>query len=668
MVISDRLWRSQFAGDPGVVGRTLRVNRHELTIVGVTGPDFLGSMSGVVFDMWVPVGLAPQIGLQNEAIFPLRNDRFFNGIARLKKGVTVERAREEVRAVARRLASLYPDTNERVSATIVPLWEVHTSGAQPIIARPMRILLGACIVVLLIVCANVGNLLLARAVSRRTEMSMRLALGARPLRLARQLLTETLLLAAAATIVGVLLAMWAAPAIKYLAPATNLPIGGVISPLSASVVVFTVLVCLLTAVLAGLAPILHTLRSGLGGVLRDGGRGGTASAQSLRLRSLLAATEMALASVALVGGGLCARSYHNITRIYPGFDAGNVVLSQFYLGSLGYSQQRVKQFCRNLEERLDADPAAGGVAYADTVPLGLEDDPWEDIRPEGYASGRLQRNILRSLVSPAYFDVLRIPILQGRAFNRRDDAENRLVMIVNQAFAQRFFGGANPVGRRVEVWGRWVTVVGMAKNIKYRQRREAAPPYFYLPFDQYYTIGLHVNFYLRTTRDMDSGLSAMRRAVSAIDPDAASFYSMPLAVFSSASMFMTRTGALLLGMLGLLALSLAAVGLYGVMSYTVNQRRQEFGIRMALGAEPGDVVAAVLRRSLGMILGGLLSGLAAALALSRVLSGTLVGVSTSDPATYLGAALFLGTIALVSSWLPARRATRVPPAESLRCE
>jgi predicted permease len=344
------------------------------------------------------------------------------------------------------------------------------------------------------------------------------------------------------------------------------------------------------------------------------------------------------------------------------------VLARFYLGSIGYSVERAKEFCRNLQERLQSSAGVANVAYADTVPLGLEDDPWEDIRPEGYESGRLQRNIGRSLISERYFDVMRIPILQGREFDRRDDVENRLVMIVNEAFAKRFFGGANPVGRRVNVWGRWVTVVGMAKNIKYRQRKEAPPAYFYLPFQQYFSIGLRVGFFVRTSGDMDAGLAAIRHEVAAIDPDAAAFYSMPLAIFSSASMFMARTGAVLLGMLGLLSLALAAVGLYGVMSYTVNQRRQEFGIRMALGAEPGHVVASVLRRGLRMTLGGLVAGLVAALAMSRLLSGMLVNVSPADPATFVGAALFLGAIALLASWIPARRATRVEPAQSLRCE
>ena len=669
VVISERLWRSRYGRDPALIGKTLRVDRNELTIVGVTGPDFRGSMGGVVLDMWVPIGLAPQLSLQNTFIFSIRSVRFLNGIGRLKPGVSAEQARAEVQTLARRLAALYPKTNERISATIVPLWDEHTGGSQPIVARPMRTLMGACFVLLLIVCANVGNLLLARAVARQTEMSVRLALGAGTVRLTRQLFTETLVLTVAASVVGVLLAMWAAPVILYLGPATTIPIGAGISPLNGPVVAFTILICLITALLAGTAPVLYGLRSGLSGVLREGGRGGTATRQSHRLRALLVGAEIALASVALITGGLVARSYQNLMKIHPGFDATNVVLSQFYLGSVGYDERRAKEFCRNLDERLQADPAVAGAAYADVVPEGLEDDPWEDIVPEGYEPGKLQHNILRSLVSEHYFDVMRIPILKGRAFERRDATENRRVMIVNEAFARRYFGGADPVGRRVNVWGRWVTVVGMAKDIKYRRRNEAeAQPYFYLPFQQYYTIGLRVNFFVRTARDMDSGLAAVRRQVIAIDPDAAAFYSMPLAVYSSASLFMARTGAVLLGVLGTLSLLLAGIGLYGVMSYTVNQRRQEFGIRMALGAEPGDVIGAVLRGGLAIVLGGLGVGLLAGLGVSRELSGRLVNVSAADPVTYLGTALFLGAIALLASWLPARRATRVSPAQSLRCE
>jgi len=669
VAISERLWRSRFGGDPGVVGQTLRVNRNELTVVGVTGPDFRGSMGGVVLDLWIPIGLAPQLGVLDTGIFPLRSVRFFNVIGRLKPGVSVGQARAEVETIARRLATQFPKTNERVGATVVPLWDVHTGGSQPIVSRPIRTLMGACFVLLLVVCANVGNLLLARAISRQTEISMRLALGARAVRLTRQFFTETLLLAGSASVVGVFMVLWAAPTIIHAAPATSLPIGSSFSPLKGSVVVFTVLVCMATALLAGMAPVLHTLRSGLSGVLREGGRGGTATLQSQRLRRLLVGSEIALASVALIVGGLVTRSYFHLIGIHPGFDMDHVALSQFYLGSVGYDERRAKEFCRNLNEQLEANPAISAVAYADVAPQGIEEDPWEDIIPEGYESGQIQHNIPRSLVSEHYFETMRIPIVEGRAFDRRDDTETRRVMIVNQAFAQRYFGGANPVGRRVNVWGRWVTVVGMAKNIKYRRRQEdKAPPYFYLPFQQYFTIGLRVNFFVRPARTMDSGLAAVRQEVIRIDPDAAAFYSMPLALYSNAAVFMVKTGAVLLGMLGALSLLLSGIGLYGVMSYTVNQRRQEFGIRMALGANPSDITGAVLRGGLPIILGGLCVGQIVGLALSRELSGRLVNVSASDPVTYVGAALFLGGIALAACWLPARRATRVSPAESLRCE
>jgi putative ABC transport system permease protein len=415
--------------------------------------------------------------------------------------------------------------------------------------------------------------------------------------------------------------------------------------------------------------------------LKEGGRSGMSGVQSHRLRGLLVVSEVSLALVALIGAGLFVRGFQATRRISPGFDPSHVLLSQFYLSTSGYNLDQRKQFCLRLRERLESAPGVTDVAYSDGVPLGFEPSWWEDLRIEGYVPGRSENmKIFRNVVSPGYFKLMRIPVLEGRDFTEQDDVKSAPVMIVNQTFVHRFFGDGNPIGRRVHGWGDWFTVVGEVKDSKYHYLTEGPTPYFYVPFRQVYRADMALGFYVRTAGDLNGAVATVRREVRGIDPNVAVFDAIPLSEFIGASLYAQRVAASLLSVLGILALVLAALGLYSVMAYSVTQRTHELGVRMALGARPANVLGMVVGQGMSLTLAGLLVGVGLALAMARSVSSVsvaasamgsnsaLLGGSATDPVIYLGAALFLSSIAALASYIPARRATKVDPMVALRYE
>jgi predicted permease len=667
-VISYNLWKRRFGGAPGAIGRTIRVNRQQLTIIGVAPPEFRGTMPGLAFETWVPLVMAPQLNTMPQWMLRDRHTRNLRGLARPKPGVTVQQANAEVAALASQLAKEHPDVSEGVGATLLPVWKAHT-GAQSLLLAPLGILMAVCGVVLLIVCANVANLLLARATARQKEFCVRLALGAGRGRLVRQLLTESLLLALMGGLVGGLLALWMAQTLGYLVPATGIPIALDIH-MNGDIFAFTMLLCLAVCVVSGMAPALHTVRADLNDTLKEGGRNGSAGQGSRRLRSLLVVSEVALALVAIIGAGLFARSFQLARQIHPGFDPSHILVSNLSLSSAGYAVPDRKQFCYRLRERLEKQPGIAGVTYADYVPLGFDTGPWEELEIEGYDKGRAENmQIYRNVVAPGYFKVVGIPLLDGRDFTEQDDLAKTAtpVMIVNETFAHRYFGGRYPIGRKVHGWGEWFTVVGVVKDSKYHTPNEAPQPYFYVAFKQVYRADLNVAIYVRAVGDPNQALGTLRREVRSMDPNVSVYDAVPLTEYMSASLFVQKIAAWLLGVLGAVALVLAAVGLYGVMAYSITQRRQEIGIRVALGARSSDVVGMALRDGMGLTAAGLLVGVLAAVAVTRLVSGLLVKVSATDPLIFGGAALFLAVVALVASGVPAIRAARTDPNSALRC-
>jgi putative ABC transport system permease protein len=660
-VISYRLWKSHFHSDKSVLGRTVRINRYPVTIVGVAPPEFAGDFPGMALDAWVPVPLSGERE---------RDARHFHAIVRLKPGVSVSEASAEAATVAARLALAFPKTNQGIGARIVPIWQAKDWGASSIVSSPLAILGAACGLVLLIACANVANLLLARSAARQTEFGIRAALGASPGRLSRQLIFESLLLAALATLAGLPLALWLENALTYFVPPTGVPVSFNVQP-SARVFLFAALVCLASALISGIPPAFQLAQRSLVNALKQGGRGGTRSGHAQRISGVLVVAETGLALAALVTLGLFIRSLYGLENTPAGFDHRNVTVSRLFLSTNNYTAGEEQEFSRRLRDRLLAAPGVTSAAYSDSIPLGFGLGKWNSVVVEGYAPRPGENlDVYHASVSPGYFDLLRIPLLAGRDFRAEDNETAPRVMIVNESFARRFFDGRDPVGRRVQIYGKPFQIVGLVKDSKYYKLSEAPQPYFYMSFDQvHYGSGENgVSLYARTDRDARDLVPVLRREMSAIDPQSAGLTAMPLSDYISAAWFGSRIASFLLAVLGAISMLLAGVGLYGVMAYSVSQRTREIGIRMALGADPGGVLRIVMREGLLLALLGIGAGLAIALAAAPQIAPLLYQVSPADPVSIAGAALFLLVVAVLASLIPALRATRVDPIRALRQE
>ncbi len=659
-VISHRLWRRHFRGDPSILGRTVHVNRRRVTIIGVAPPEFLGDIPGIAFDGWVPVPLAGERE---------RDGRHFRAIVRLKPGASVSEANAEAATVAARLARAFPKTNEGIGARIVPIWKAQ-SGVSGILASPLAILGAACGLVLLIACANVANLLLARYAVRQTEFGIRAALGAGPGRLSRQLVFESLLLAALATIAGLPLALWFQNVLVYFVPPTGLPLHFNVRP-SVRVFLFAALVCLASALFSGLPPAFQSVRRSLVDALKQAGRGDTQGGYSRRISGLLVVTEVGLALAALVTLGLFLRSLYGLQNTPAGFDHRNVTVCRLFLVTNNYTASEEQQFSRRLRDRLLAAPGVTGAAYSDSIPLGFGLGKWTQVLVEGYAPRAGENlDVHHASVSPGYFGLLKIPLLAGRDFRPEDNEGAPRVIVVNESFARRFFYGRDPVGRRVRIHGKPFLVVGIVKDSKYHSLSEAPQPYFYMSFDQVHGGSGEggVTLYARTGGDARGFVPVLRREMSAIDPNSAGLTAMPLSDYISAAWFGPRLASLVLGVLGVISMLLAGVGLYGVMSYSVSRRTREIGIRIALGADSEGVLRMVMRRGLLLALSGIALGLAIVLAAASRTAPLLYRISPADPVSITGAALFLIVIAVLASLIPALRATRVDPLVALRQE
>jgi predicted permease len=664
-VISYRLWQSLFQGDPRVVGSTIRVNRYQLTVAGIAPEEFRGTMPGMLMEIWIPVNMAGLLNGQGDWLVVDRTARQMWLTGRLKPGVTLERANAEVEACARRLAQESPRSSEGFRASLMPVWKAHF-GVQSLLLAPLRILMAVCFVLFLIVGANVANLQLARATARRRELSVRMALGAGPWRLARQLLTESLLLAAMGAVAGIPLAVWLGRALVWMLPAIGFPVDFDFS-LNGDLLGFTVLLCCAGALLTGLAPALHSVRSGLMDALKEGGRSGTSGAGQNRTRGLLVISEVALALVALVGTALFARSFQNARAIDPGFDARNVLFAKYHLDTFCTNPEQREQFCLRLRDRIGALAGIANVSFANVVPVEIGTGPSSNIRPEGYVPGPSEEMSVSSApVAPGFFDTLRIPVLEGRDFTERDDLGSAPVAIVNQTFAQRYFGGHSPTGRRVMVDGAWSTVIGLVRDSKYHRLTEPATPYIYLPYRQRHGGEFWTAFFIRTVGPARGSFAAVRREAAAINSNAGVAEVVEFQEIIAGSLYAQKVAAALLSVLGAVSVLLAALGMYSVLAYAVSQREHEFGIRLALGAAQSDVVGLVLRRGMALTGAGIVVGAVLAVAAMRMAAGLLVGVNPGDPVAIAGSALFLGAIALLASYLPARRATKVDPMVTLR--
>ncbi len=662
-VISYQLWKGRFKGDPEIIGKTQRLNNVVHTIVGVMPEGFYGTFVGWAMQFWVPVSME-EIFESGGYKLEDRGARWIEAFVRLKPGVTLLQAQQEISAVAKRLENDYPATNRGRGIKLWPLWQTPFNNARTLLPT-LEIMLVVVVFVLLIACANVGNLLLVRSFARRHEMTVRLAIGAGRGRLLKQLFTEGLILSALGAAVGLLVAHWCRHALVLLFPAR----GGVAMHLPGEidwrVLALSAGVCLLATLLLGLVPAIQTGKIDLAGALKSDSAGVVGGGGRAWVRSGLVVTQVSLSFVLLVGAGLLLQSLQKIRNTSPGFSTRNVLDTAVNLVSAGYDAPRAQTFQDELLERVKALPGVESAAFARMTPLSYGSYSSTLIAVDGYQPPpEEQPTVEYNEVGPGYFATIGIPLVSGREFTRGDDEKAALAAIVNETMAVKYWGGRNPIGERVQVTGRWMQVVGVAKDSKYESVREAPKPFFYVPLRQNFARG--AGLHIRTALSPETVAAALAGEVRALDGNLALFEVISLQEQLDRSTSPQMVAVTLVGVLGGLALVLAAIGLYGVMSYAVSQSTRELGLRMALGADASNLLRLVMSRGLALTAGGVLLGGAVALALTRLLGNLLYKVNPRDPLAF-GSALAVMTIAsLAACFLPAWRATRTDPARALR--
>ena len=657
VVISHELWQRRFAGDPQIVGQSINLSGNPATIIGVMPAGF--GFPSARSEIYLPVRA-------NETTW----NRFSGGLSvvgKLKPGVTLEQARADLRGVSRRLADAYPDSNKELSAHLVPFRQALFGGKE--IQLVVYLLLGAVGFVLLIACVNVANLLLARSTSREREIAIRAAIGADRSRVIRQLLTESMVLAALGGVAGTLLALWGTSAIERIVP-EDVPFP-VDFGVDARVLGFTALLSLFTGLLFGLAPALHASSTDLLSLL--GGRTGAASRRRKRRRNLLVVAEVALASILLVSAGLMVRSLGGLLQNDPGFNTENVLTFRVPLDAKYDSANKVLAFQRSALAALRQQSGVRNAGVVDFIPLGGTNN-YNDFMIEGSAEPKPQ-NAGTLFVSPGYFDAMQIQLLQGRQFDERDVRAAPGVAVVNRAFARQFLGGDKALGKRIRLnWGGesnyWRTVVGIVNDVRHSGLNEPPRPEAYIPYAQMPFAGGAMTFVVRTQQEPTTLLPAARQAIWSIDRALPLFdvRTMERVLRDSGSVFIARILAGAVGVFGIVALLLAALGLYGVISYHVAQRTYEIGVRSALGAEKKDVLKLVIWQGMALVLAGLGLGLIGAVAVGRVMRSLLYGVSATDAVSFAGMSTVLIAVALLATYLPARRAARIDPLTALRAE
>ena len=671
-IISHALWQRRFGGDAAIIGKPLRLNARPVTIIGVAPPKFAGSWRGLVADVWVPMANGGVVGVDASDLAS-RGNRMVLVYARLSPGVTIDQARSRMNVVARQLAAAYPDawrdvTRQGRRITVEPEAQtrVPPQARGPALGFA-ALLMGTVGLVLLVCCANVAGLLLARATGRLKEVGIRVSLGASRGRIIRQMLTESVLLAALGGVAGAAIAVWAGRTLMALSLPLPVPVALDLTP-DARVLTFALAVTILTGIVFGLAPALRASRADVVTALKVDTPAMQLGARRFSLQGALVVGQVALSLLLVVGALLFMQTLRAAASIDPGFRVDHMLMADVAPRPGTEERTNSQQVAIALRDRVAAIPGVTAVTWANAVPLGL-DASRRSVRIEGYAPREGEdMEFHYSMVGPRYFETMETPLIKGRGFTDSDREGAPRVVVVNEAFARRFWGDADPIGKRLSASGRegpWMEVVGLARDGKYVTLAESPRPYVFYPQLQ---MPDGVTLLVRTSGKPMDLAAAVRRELATVAPDWLMERTSTVEQHIGVSLLPQRIAAGVLGAFGAIALLLAAVGLYGVVAFAVAQRTREIGIRVALGARSGEVLRLMLRQ--GMVLAGLglAVGLPIAFMAARLVSGFLLGGGTADPVVFTLAAVALTGVTLLASWIPARRAARVDPMVALRAQ
>ncbi len=661
VVLSHHLWVTKFGADPNIVGRGILLNKRKFTVIGVAPEIFTGSILGLRFEVWIPATMMESVWANPNAL----EQRGFNWLetqARVKTGVDPRTAKADLDAVSSDITREFSKTDRFNRAEVVPIW--HDGGGETL--GPVMMLLMAVVgVVLMIACANVANLLLARATGRRREIAIRLALGVKRGRLVRQLLVENGMLALGGLAAAFLALPVTMRSISGFAPKSDLPIGLAVKT-DASVIVFTVVISLVATLLFGLIPALRASRPDVVAALKDESAGSTGSRRAW-LRNSLVVAQVALSLVLLVCAGLLLKSLRHAVNAQPGFDPRNVLVAGVDLFPNGYDAVHGRVAVREMAEKISAIAGVTAVSNIQNLPLGLSGSNSGSFEAEGYVPVKNEELVaMTNVIGPGYFHTVHTSMLAGREFTGADTAETQHVMVVNQTLARHYFPAGDPVGRRVKIHEEWRVIAGVVADSKFFTIAEKPEPMIYLPIGQ--SSADSTTFVVRTTSDPAMYARAVESAIHSVDPLLPVYAVRPMETAISASYFGQSIGGAFLGFFGGVALILAAIGLYGVLAYMVTQRSREVGIRMALGASRGDILNLILGKGMRLAGMGLAIGILIALSVTRMMRALLMDVSPTDLATIAGVCGLLITIAMLASFIPAHRASRIDPILAIRHE
>ncbi len=686
IVIGYRLWQNRFGGRSDVVGKEVALNGHRFTIIGVMPAGFEGAEILEKCDVYAPMMMQTVVRPPSGGFsFDMNPDLLFTRpargwlrmIGRLKTDVSMQQAQAEISIIASQLEQLFPNENRGIIATLFPVSKVDPRSYRPLM-MVAALLMSVVGMVLLIACANVANLLLARAIARRKEIALRLALGASRWRLIRQLLTESILLALLGGLAGLIIAYWTIDLLQATAPPTGIFSFNLDFSIDGRVLGFTLTLSLLTGILFGLAPALQASRPELLPSLKDESNLHIQPHRRFPLRNLLVIAQVALSLVLLIGSGLFLRSLHEIQFANPGFDADRVLTTSLRINLLRFTRAQGREFYRQVIERVESIPGVQSASLARIVPIS-GDTRRGDFVVEGQDEREINDRRLRgendlqtvrmNVVSPKYFQTMGIGLARGRDFTLLDGEGAPSVLIVNESFVRQYSPNQDPLGRRLRFGGPrspWSEIIGIVRDSKYRTIGEDFGPIAYQPVFQNHETGM--TLHTRAAADPMSLAGAVRREINSIEKNLPLTDLQPLTAVIGSAYYPARMGAILIGVFGLLALLLAAVGLYGVMSYAVSQRTREIGVRIALGARASDVLRLVLKEAMTLIIIGMLIGWGSAAALSRLIVNFLYIVGPMDALTFAAIPILLMIVALIASYLPARRAMKVDPMVALRYE